>query len=192
MANRASFRRARLTGLQKVIIRRRKISVDFSRSRLHIIGRWAPYCMDPVSAIGLVGSVVGIVDVAAKSIRTLRELQERWKLTDLTIKLLIAQYDILRVVLDQTSDWIGISTANEPQNIQLVLRLTEAIDSSNIILGHVYEQISSLRDYGRDGALTFSKKRKLLSEEKMIKECLSLVTNQVGAFHLLLTVATAW
>jgi hypothetical protein len=48
--------------------------------------------MDPVSAIGLVGAVVGVVDVISRNIGYLMDLQSRYKSADIKISLLIDSF----------------------------------------------------------------------------------------------------
>ena len=57
--------------------------------------------MEPVSVIGLTGPIIGIVDVAARSISAVRILQQRWKLADLTIILLISQLTTPKAAMSQ-------------------------------------------------------------------------------------------
>jgi hypothetical protein len=52
--------------------------------------------MDPVSAIGLVGSIIGVVDVISGNISSIIDLQSRYKTADLKVHLLIGQLSTLK------------------------------------------------------------------------------------------------
>ena len=70
--------------------------------------------MDPISIIGLAGSIVSIVDVVTKSLKTLNELRLHRLEADLTLTLLITQLGTLKAALGQIAEWINSCLAADP------------------------------------------------------------------------------
>lgn len=135
--------------------------------------------MDPISAIGLVASIVGTIDVAARSISTLRALQHRWKATDLTISLLIGQLTTLKAALNQIREWTSTSL-NATHHYQLVLDLGTAVDSCETLLLFIDGQLARL-DWNDNNKI------KAVLQDKTIRECVTHLANQSMALNLLLT-----
>ena len=141
--------------------------------------------MEPVSAIGLVGSIVGIIDVAARSISTLRVLQQRWKTADLTISLLISQLTTLKAALGEIEEWIE-SSLNAVQHYQLVMDLNGSLESCEALLVFIHEQLAHF-DWCNSNVLSFESKIQAVLQDKTIKECATHLAHQSTALNLLLT-----
>lgn len=146
--------------------------------------------MDPVSAIGLAGSVVGIVDVLAKSVNFLLNLQTKYKQADLTVSLLIGQLSTLKAALNQISEWITSRLDSIPQHEQLVSDLTISIQSCEFLVSALDDRINS---FERNAAHTLNAlgKAQLLWEESGTTAYINLLNNQINALTLLLT-ALQW
>ena len=141
--------------------------------------------MDPVSAIGLAGSIVGIIDVAARSISALRALQQRWKVADLTISLLISQLTTLRAALNQIKEWISTSL-DASYHYQLVMDLGASLESCETLLLFIDGQLTQL-DWDDSNTLSFESKIKAVLQDKTVRECATHLANQSTALNLLLT-----
>lgn len=141
--------------------------------------------MDPVSAIGLASSLLGIIDVAARSISALRALQQRWKVADLTISLLISQLTTLKATLNQIKEWISTSL-NSIQHYQLVIDLGASLESCETLLLFIDGQLSHL-DFNDSNDLSIESKIKVALQDKAVKECATHLVNQSTALNLLLT-----
>lgn len=141
--------------------------------------------MDPVSAIGLAGSIVGIIDVAARSISALRALQQRWKTADLTISLLISQLTTLRAALNQIKEWISTSL-NANYHYQLVMDLGASLESCESLLLFIDGQLLHF-DWNDNNALSFESRMKATLQDKTVRECATHLANQSTALNLLLT-----
>lgn len=146
--------------------------------------------MDPWSAIGLAGSVVGIGKILAKSVNFLLNLQQNYKHADLTVSLLIGQLSTLKAALDQICDWITSSLVSVPQHEQLVLDLTNSIEACKILVSALDHRISSL-DRNAAHSLNASGRARFLWEESGTTDYSNLLSNQISALHLLLT-ASQW
>ena len=142
--------------------------------------------MDPVSAIGLAGSVIGIIDVAAKSISSLRKLQERWKAADLTISLLVGQLTTLKAALEQISAWISRSLDGNEQHHQLVLSFETTMQSCKLLLHVLDGQLSEL-EWDASHKLDFESRVKAVLEDCTLKEYANHLSHQYVAMNLLLT-----
>lgn len=114
--------------------------------------------MDPVSVLGLAGSIVGIIEVAARSIVALRALQQRWKTADLTINVLISQLTTLKAALSQIKEWIS-NSLSASQHYQLVMDLGASLASCDTLRLFIDGQLSHL-NRNDSNALDFESKIK--------------------------------
>lgn len=141
--------------------------------------------MDPVSAIGLVGSVVGIVDVITKSVAYLSGLQSSYKIVDLKVRLLVGQLSTLKAALDQVVDLIN-AKPDIPRDKKLVNDLSVALACVEAVIFAVDERLSDLqRTQNQD--LKILSKVGFIWDEQTINDYLSLLNNQVNALNLFLT-----
>ncbi len=141
--------------------------------------------MDPVSVIGLVGSIVGIIDVSTRAISALRALQQRWKIADLKISLLISQLTTLKAALSQIEEWISTSL-NVTQHYQLILDLESSLESCETLLLFIDAQLIHLHQ-NDSKTLSFESRVKAVLEDNTIKECATHLDHQSTALNLLLT-----
>lgn len=146
--------------------------------------------MDPVSAIGLTGSVLGIIDIVTRSVQTLQSLQVQYKRADLTASLLIGQLSTLKAALSQISDLVNIDLIKAPQHRQLVADLTISLDCCGVLVRVLDDRLQDLK---RDehGALRAVGKAKLVWEEKDMVDIRNHLNHQTNALNLLLT-ASQW
>lgn len=145
--------------------------------------------MDPVSAIGLVGSVLGIVDIITKSVAYLSSLQSRYKVADLKVSLLIGQLSTLKAALDQVAALIN-SRPDVPRDNKLVNDLSVALTCVEAVIFAVDDRLSDLERNGNYG-LTSLSKAGFVWDEQTMNDYLSLLNNQVNALNLFLT-ALQW
>ena len=146
--------------------------------------------MDPVSIVGLAGSVLGTIDIMTRSIISLRHLQQQWKGADLTVSLLIGQLATLKAALQQISHWISISLAAGPQYHQLVTDLDSALESCALLIVFIDNHLSRL-EWNEANKLNFESRARAVLEDKSIKDCVGHLNNQANALNLLLT-ASNW
>ncbi|KAI9167854.1 Short chain dehydrogenase atnD [Paramyrothecium foliicola] len=140
--------------------------------------------MDPVSAVGLVGSVVGIADVIAKSVRGLLDLQSRYKSADLKVSTLIGQLSILKAALGHLGEMVnGNSMA---QYGQLFEDLSVSLFGCEAMIKALDDRLSHLqRDETNE--LTVFSKMGLVWDDATMTEYLGILHNQIQALQLLLT-----
>src|SRR5690349_18540885 len=120
--------------------------------------------MDPVSAIGLVGTVVGIVDVIGRSILSLNDLRKRLTEADLTVTLLIGQLNTVKAALNQVQSWMNESLLEDSNHYQLLLDLESSLNSCRLLIGLIDSQISKL-EWSEKDALKFESKARIVLED---------------------------
>lgn len=145
--------------------------------------------MDPVSAIGFVGSVLGIVDLVSKGAAALSELREKYRIADLKVNLLIGQLFTLSTALNQVAHILG-GHPDLPQDEQLVRGLSTSLACVESVILVLDERLDPLLRNSADG-LSPMGKFNFLWDESTFKDYQSLLNNQVNAMNLLLT-ALQW
>lgn len=140
-----------------------------------------------MSAIGLVGSLVGISDIIAKSLRRLIDLQSRYRSASLVVSLLIGQLTTLKAAVNQITEWVGSSLLNKPKNEQVVADLKTSSESCKLLILVLEERISQLERDDISGNLNVKGKIGFLWEESDLKEFSNHLNNQANALNLLLT-----
>jgi hypothetical protein len=126
--------------------------------------------MDPISIIGLTGSLISIGEVITKSIKHLVDLHSRYQNASLAVTLLIGQLTTVKAALQEVLTWIKSSlegiTEDERVNL-LVLNQKNAND------------------------LPVRGRLKFLWDENEMGEFTNHLNNQINALNLLLT-AIQW
>ena len=65
--------------------------------------------MDPVSALGLAGAVVGIIDILSRGLSNLSEVAGKYRRANFTLRLVITQLSTLRAALKQLEQFMSQS-----------------------------------------------------------------------------------
>ena len=142
--------------------------------------------MEPLSAIGLAGSVVGTIDVVVRTLSALRRLQNRWKSANLIVAQLIGQHTTLRAVLDQISDWVSRRLEGVPRHQQLVIDLEASMESCKSLVSFM-DDYTSVLEWNDSNTLSFESKARAVFQDSSVKEFQNCMTNQGVALNLLLT-----
>ena len=142
--------------------------------------------MDPVSIVGLAGSIVNIVDIIAKSIKNLRELQQKWKAADLIVNSLIGQLFTLKSALTKIEEWMSSSLSKEPQHEQLAVDLKQSLECCHFLVTFMYDHLLLL-DWNEANRLTSSSKIRAVFHDSEVKDCATYLDRQTNALNLLLT-----
>lgn len=146
--------------------------------------------MDPLSAVGLTGSLVSTVSIITKSIHSMHDLQTRYRQTDLTLKLFIGQLSTLRAALNQICEWITTSLVTLPRHEQLVYDLTTSIEGCQVLLLILDDRLASFAKKDDESWNILDKTRFLWAEHES-NQYLSQLNNHISALNLLLT-ALQW
>ena len=145
--------------------------------------------MDPISIIGLAGSIVSIVDVVTKSLKTLNELRLHRLEADLTLTLLITQLGTLKAALGLIAEWINSDLAADPhQHYQLIIDLESALGRCKTLITLMDRYISKLEWNDHiDQPICFERRVRVALKDGAIKDYLNHLGNQTNALNLLLT-----
>jgi hypothetical protein len=144
--------------------------------------------MDPLSIVGLTGTLVKISSVIAHSLLCLINLQSKYRSSSLILTLLIGQLTTLKAALNQITEWVSTSLVNIPVHEQLVADIQVALESCQVLILVLEERIEGLElehNKGRD--LNMKGKVGFLLMEDSLTEFNGLLNNQVNALNLLLT-----
>ena len=141
--------------------------------------------MDPVSILGAAASAASIVQMCTESVTSLRQLQKRYKNADLTVRLLITQMSTLKTALSQISEWVEVSVDTCLPHI--ISDLTTSLDGCKLLIETLNDRVSRL-EYDKDKVFTMRKRAQTIWGEKERTDFLSLLSHNIAALQLLLTV----
>jgi hypothetical protein len=144
--------------------------------------------MDPISVIGLTGTLIGISKSIADSLQYLVNLQSKFRSASLVVSLLIGQLTTLKAALNQITEWVSDHLVNVPRHEQLVADLQVSLESCHVLIIVLEERIENLeQESGIAGGLTAKGKIGFLLEEGGLNDFNNHLNNQVNALNLLLT-----
>ena len=142
--------------------------------------------MDPVSAIGLVGAVVGVTDVVTGTINKLSVLKTRYRQANFFVSLLLGQLCTIQAALTRLADLQRSDGVDYLQPSEELRNALEAsLDGCGILLGCLEEQLDQLSTQD-DGQLNAKGKLSFLWHDQDVKDYLDLLDRQVNALSLLL------
>ncbi|CAG8979581.1 hypothetical protein HYALB_00010782 [Hymenoscyphus albidus] len=143
---------------------------------------------EPVSIIGLVGSIAGISNIIGKASGRLIKLQSKFSDSSVTISLLIGQLTIVKAALDQISPLLKSNYAKKPQHEQLVLDLQIYLDGCKLLIQVIEERIIHLSRDESGKELNLKGKIEFLWMESELNGFTTLLNNQTTALNLLVSV----
>jgi hypothetical protein len=145
--------------------------------------------MDPVSIVGLIGSIISIADVVAKSIRKLSELRSRYHNAPFQITTLIGQLYIIQAAINELTRWKSDVLMRDPRYRQLALQLDASLGCFCPIIMSLQQYLDSLdvaSASGIDSSTLPGKRISYLWNERDLAVYLGLVDRQVNALNLFL------
>ena len=142
--------------------------------------------MDPVTGLGLAGSVVSIIEVIARSIAGLKTLQLRWQAANRTVNALLGQLSTLKVALHQISQLLSSSLGASPQHHQFVIDLSVSLECCEDSIGFIDDQVSKL-EWREEDELTFSSNARVVLNDSAMKESVNHLNSQSITLNLLLS-----
>ena len=144
--------------------------------------------MDPVSAAGLIGSVIGITDVVARSIHKLSVLGTRYRQANSWVSALLGQLCTIKAALAQLTDLSRSEGADILRSsVEIKNALESSLDGCSILVESLEEQLDRLSTQD-DGCLDARGKLSFLWRDEEVKNYLDLLDRQVNALNLLLQV----
>lgn len=141
--------------------------------------------MDPISVIGLIGSVFGIVDVIGKSVASLIDLQSRYQVVDLKVRLMISNLSMIKATLGCIADVINKGPVLSG-NSQFLEMLSTSLEGCEVMIAAIDNRLSTLQRNG-NGGLATSSKMSMLWDESTMNDYLNILNHQINALNLLLT-----
>lgn len=146
--------------------------------------------MDPVSVVGLVGSVVGITDIVVRSLKGLRSLQALYSTADRRVAMTRGNLQSVKGALDEIHEWAeSLNEDAKTSYATLLVRLDFAVQCCAIPLEALCEIIESLKSEAEGGPLTRMGKLAVLLGDSEMREMSIHLGNQVQALNLLLMAA---
>ena len=142
--------------------------------------------MDPISAVGLLSSVISIAQLVTHAARRLSMLKTKYRQADLTVSLLIGQLCTMEAALNQLAEF------QQPDSVRLAASrsdmqtaLSTSIDGCRFLIQSLDERLDQLEEQAQ-GRLSAWGRWLLLWNEHDIKCFLDLLDRQVNALNLLL------
>lgn len=142
--------------------------------------------MDPISAIGLVGSVFSIADVIAKSIKSLLDLQSKYKISDLKISLLVGQLTTLKAAFGHIGDLMK-DGLNFVEHKRFFDDICTSIQGCEAVIGALDSRLAALQRNDNGDLAVFSK-ISLLWDESTMSDYFNMLNNQISGVHFLLSI----
>lgn len=140
--------------------------------------------MEPATALGLAAGIGSVVVVVSKSIATLNAARIKFSEGDLRAEVLIGQLHTVRTALSQVQEFIN--TSSLPDSSSLVIDLNTAVEHCRLLVVHIDDQLCTLNRLPND-LLTSSSKAKMVLEERVLRDNMMLLNNQISALNLCLT-----
>jgi hypothetical protein len=140
------------------------------------------------AALGLVAAVGSVITIVSKSILSLNTARLKFSEADLSVELLVGQLYTVRTALNQVQAFVKESDSfiYDGQHEDFATDLCTAVEHSSLLVQHIDNQISRLKWVPGEHLQTWSKAR-LLMEEKLLRDNLMLLNNQISALNLCLT-----
>jgi len=140
---------------------------------------------DPITIIGTAGAIANIVDLLGKTISTLNDLQNQWKIADLTVMAFKSQLLVFKEALRRILAWAeGTSTENHHE---LLLCLESSVMCCRLLVAKIDDEVTQLETTA-EGQLNLASKVKLLFKTKDMEEVQRKIDQQTHALNLLLSV----
>ncbi|KAF2430763.1 hypothetical protein EJ08DRAFT_209128 [Tothia fuscella] len=141
--------------------------------------------MDPASVIGVLSAAGGIVALIINTAKKLQELRERYKESDVTIRLLMSELLTVRAALTQVDEYAKHNlTPTSPVQEDLRSAFDISIEGCMTALELLADEVDGL--LGNDNGEAFQKRVKQLWKDSMMKIHQQRLHTQVGALQLLL------
>jgi uncharacterized protein YukE len=143
---------------------------------------------DPITIIGTAGAIANIVDLLGKTISKLNNLQNQWKIADLTVTAFKSQLAVLKQALSRIQAWAdGMSTEN---HYELLMCVESSVTCCRFLVARIDEEVAQLQTTA-EGQLNLASKVKLLFKTKDMVEVQRMIDQQTQALNLLLSVCNS-
>ncbi|KAH7320639.1 hypothetical protein B0I35DRAFT_427517 [Stachybotrys elegans] len=143
--------------------------------------------MDPLSAIGLVSSVVSFAELIAKTISKLTNLKSRYDDAPLQIATLIGQLFIIKAAVEQLSGWKSSRRSHDQQQCHLALQMEQCLASFSPLIASLEHHLRKIEVAARRQPKSGRRKKLCyLWNESQISTYLVLIDRHTNALNLFL------
>ncbi|KAH9900459.1 hypothetical protein F4778DRAFT_739040 [Xylariomycetidae sp. FL2044] len=144
--------------------------------------------MDPVSIIGLIGSIVSIADVVAKSIHRLSELKSKYRNVSFQVTTLIGQLHIIQAAIGELNQWKSKVLAKDPRYHELATQVQMSLDCFCPLIMSLQQYLDDIdiASVADRGSSNLQGKLSYLWNEPQLAIFIDLVDRQVNALNLFL------
>lgn len=143
--------------------------------------------MDPISIIGVVGSVIGVADIIARSLKGLVSLKAVYRSAELLVTIVIGHLHTVEAILGEIREWLKTLNGDSGY-VDLLWKIDMAVTCCAVIAEALSEKVDSLQR-GASKGLTAKGKLLYLLGENEIKEMNAHLGTQVQALHILVDAA---
>ena len=147
--------------------------------------------MDPVSALGLVESVLAIANLVGGTLRRLSVLKPKYKQADFTVDLVVVQLCTIQAALTQLIDLQRLKHIDlRLAGTDITPPLSNSLNGCDSLVASLATQLGQLGQLEKQDNTRLTAKGKLsfLWHDQDIKEYLVLLDHHVNALKLLLQV----
>ena len=139
--------------------------------------------MDPITAVGTLGAVIGIIDVITKTISGLREVGARYKDAEFAVAALVSQLTTLRAALTKIREWMDSAPAES--HYQVVMDLGDALSFCGMLTDKLESEVLRCTR-STMGVLKARSKLKFAVGGKSIEDLQGVVLNLTVALNLVI------
>lgn len=150
--------------------------------------------MDPVSVVGLVGSIISIADVVAKSIRKLSDLRTADRNAPLQVTTLIGQLYIIQAVIAELTRWKSTHSVNDPRYNHLATQIDKSLECFCPMITTLEQYLDNLEVFliSNNETPDLHDRLSYLWNERDVATYTTLVDRQVNALSLFLQAVQWW
>jgi hypothetical protein len=148
--------------------------------------------METVAAgVGLAAGISSVITIVSKTILSLNTARLKYSEADLSVELLVGQLYTVRTALNQVQAFVQESFVDDGQHEDFATDLFVAVEHCKLLVQHIDNQISRLEWLPGEHLQTAGKAR-LLLEERILRDHMILLNNQISALNLCLTAFKWW
>jgi len=145
--------------------------------------------MDPLSILGLVGS---LVPMCVKITKSLNDVKSKYSQSNATISAIICECSVIATALTHIEklakqDPRALASRLDPNTSQLGSSFELALNGCSITLIVLNDEIQKMIGSEKTGFLSWKSKAKYLWNEEGMKDMLTTIRGQQSALHLLVT-----
>lgn len=143
--------------------------------------------MDPASAVGLAGAILGLTSVVGSGVNKLANIKRRYQNTDIAVSAMIGQLYTIKAALDQIA---SLSSSTTAPSECIPERFLPALDTCRVLTDRINQRIDQIMGCETETSSRKFKIQFIFAEQEM-KDYLTHLDRQVNALNLLL-LALQW